>query len=141
MRILTKPKDIDSIISNIDMSSAVRAFLSFDEPEGISSLRKDEASLMAELIKYDYEMKQNGYLNHNAIRNLIKHKTALEWIYSNPSMKRKTALLMPFERLILMRIFYAHIAVCHLAERWTITTVKHYCHSFLFARKFNSMLW
>ncbi|NIG33400.1 hypothetical protein F3J42_05750 [Pantoea sp. Ap-959] len=93
MRILTKPKDIDSILSNIDISSAVRAFLSFDEPEGISSLRKDEASLMAELIKYDFEMKQNGYLNHDAIRNLIKHKAALEWIYSNPSMKRKTAFI------------------------------------------------
>jgi len=93
VRILTKPKDIDSIISNIDIPSAVRAFLSFDEPEGISSLRKDEASLMAELIKYGYEMKQNGYLNHNSIRNLIKHKAALEWIYSNPSMKRKTAFI------------------------------------------------
>ncbi|EOZ1374963.1 HNH endonuclease [Enterobacter hormaechei] len=93
MRTLSKPKNIDSIKNGIDISSAVRTLLSFDEPEGISSLRKDEASLMAELIKYDYEMKQNGYLNHDSVRNFIKHKTALEWIYSRPSKKRKTAFI------------------------------------------------
>lgn len=90
MRVLSKPKGIDDLIDGVNLMSSLNRILSFDEPKGIIDLRNKKNELISEMIKYHYEMSQNGFLSHNSRKNLVKYKTPLEWIYHNPSKLRKT---------------------------------------------------
>lgn len=90
MRVLSKPRGIDELMDGLDLRSSIDAILSLDEPIGIIDLRSKKDELSSEMIKYHYEMSQNGFLSHDSRRNLVKYKKTLEWVYHNPSNLRKT---------------------------------------------------
>ncbi|GKW04985.1 hypothetical protein PEC301877_37980 [Pectobacterium carotovorum subsp. carotovorum] len=99
MRILSKPKEIDDLINGLDLKSSLDAILALDEPNGIVDLRNKKDELIIEMIKYHYEMTQNGFLSHDSRKNLTKYKALLEWIYLNPSKLRKTDYIDSIRKL------------------------------------------
>ncbi|OAT28145.1 hypothetical protein M976_01984 [Buttiauxella ferragutiae ATCC 51602] len=90
MRPLTKPLEISKIENDVNLASAIDIMTSLNEPVGILDLSSKKTVWLHELIKYNYEMLQNKRLSHNNRINLSKFQTQLEWIYKNPSKKRKT---------------------------------------------------
>ncbi|UQC70103.1 hypothetical protein C0560_04610 [Lelliottia sp. AC1] len=99
MRILSKPKGIEDLINNLDLKSSLDAILALNEPKGIVDLRNKKDELYSEMMKYHYEMSQNGFLSHDSRKNLTKFKTLLEWFYLNPSKLRKTDYIESIRKL------------------------------------------
>ncbi|MBH1918644.1 MULTISPECIES: HNH endonuclease [Serratia] len=99
MRILSKPRGIEELINNLDLKSSLDAIFALNEPEGIVDLRNKKDELYSDMIKYHYEMSQNGFLSHDSRKNLKKFKTLLEWFYLNPSKLRKTDYIESMRKL------------------------------------------
>lgn len=90
MRPLTRPAGLNEIEAQINISSSIEKILSYDVPENIHQLRILKAELLTELAAYDTEMRSNRCLSYNSRINFIKYKDTFEWLYNNPSIKRKT---------------------------------------------------
>ncbi|MCE9940710.1 MULTISPECIES: hypothetical protein [Serratia] len=90
MRTLTKPPELEIIERDIDLVLTIDEITSLDEPAGISELNNRKQEWLDEITNYHTEMSQNKRLTHNGRVNFSKFKAQLEWIYNNPSAKRKT---------------------------------------------------
>jgi len=90
VRTLTKPAELEEIEQSIDLILTIDEITSLIEPIGISALSTRKQEWLDEIINYHNEMSQNKRLSHNGRVDFSKFKVQLEWIYNNPSVRRKT---------------------------------------------------
>lgn len=90
MRTLTKPAELEEIEQSIDLILTIDEITSLIEPIGISALSTRKQEWLDEIINYHNEMSQNRRLSHNGRVDFSKFKVQLEWVYNNPSVRRKT---------------------------------------------------